>query len=445
METLLQDEVDSDVGGLHHAVFNTVAAELDRATSRFLRQDPRPWRADVRREGALRVAKEDQKEVPFWAMVYGVPTEMVTEKLRTYEYEHQPDAYGITATDGTIATPSDVDRAVETRDGLFIQVGTRLYKMTEDDATPEQIDLTNTPAGNADRWTLASVSETERRMLVGEPKREEDVAAQIEGTDIQVHGTGRYKIDLHYTGVAVVEDGKEVVLPNYVEPLNLYNADGDRMSYSFSGNTDQKSIGPLYPSSAMTSNDPDKIFVGSVIEESSLSGEADGYTLFYHAKQDYEIKTPASKAPEGRLREMRVSFADELEHMDRMPSADDVDARQEIDRLCQVSVDETFQIDGQGFVGDVPVGHPIEHVLLSRHHVAVSGDGYVSVVEPAAGKVCFSQRYSEHTVKGLTWTKDIELALITAETNGFAVRALRPRRDVESDGLTPSYGDVTQR
>jgi len=419
MERLLQDEVETETGTRHHAMFGAVAAELDRATSRFLRQDPRPWRADVRRTASVTPADPNLEDVPFWEMVYGVPDQMVPRRVRTYEYSHQPGAYGIIGPEGNIVGPPEVDRAVETRKGLFLQVGSGLYRLTEEDPQPEEVSIDQTPAGRADRWTLTSISETERRLLVGEEKREEEVAAQIEGTSIQIHGTGNYKIDLEQTGVAAVSEGQDLgALPGYEEPLYLYNADGDRVSYTVSGGT---------------------LSIGPVIEESAIGGAGSGYALYYKARHRYSYRTPPAEPPVGRLREHKISFAEELEHFDRMPTADDISARQVIDRMCQVPAGDTVWVDGQGFVGDIAAGHPIEHVLLARHQVAVAGDDYLTVVEPAAGRIRFQQRYSEHDIVGLTWTKGADFGIVVASPEGFEVYALRPRRDARHENLTPSY------
>lgn len=448
MERLLQDEVDTDPGGLHHAMFSSVASELDRALARFFKQDPRPWRSDVRRTASVEPAGEDLQEVPFWEMVYGIPDQMVLEKSRSYDYEFKSGAYGIIGNDGSIVEPSEIDRAVETRSGLYLQSGNRLFRLTEEDGTPEKIEIGQTAAGRADRWTLVSASETDRRLLVGEPEREEEVAAHIDGTDIKVHGTGHYKIELVVPGVAPVSDGDDLSgLPGYEKPLNLYNANGDRLSYNVaSGGTTAGGIGPLYPHNDIDEQnlDPDSetLMVGPVIEESTIEGTGTGHTMFYEARHEYEYthRTSQSEPPVGRLREARVSFADELEHFDRMPSDDDVNARQVVNRLCQVPAGGTVWVDAQGFVGDVAVSHPIEHVLVARHQVAVSGEDYVSVVEPASGKTLFQQRYSEHDIVGLTWTKNADFGVVSATPSGFDIYALRPRRDVRHENLMPSYG-----
>jgi len=420
MDRLLQDAVDTEPGGLHHAMFSAVAAELDRATTRFVRQDPRPWRADVRRVGSVESAEAGAglQEVPFWEMVYGTPSEVVPKPARSYDYK--TGSYGLVGSDGSVLAPTDVDRAVETRGGLYVQAGDRLFQFDEETGAPEQVQISQTPAAGADRWTLVSASETDRRMLVGRPEQKEEVAAQVDGTDIVVHGTGRYEIKLDVTGVASVEDGDDLSqLSGYAGAARLYNADGDRLSYSTSSG--------------------DVLSIGTIVEESAIDGAGSGYTLFYHAKHEYTHRTSPSEAPTGRLREGRVSFDGELEHFDRMPSAGDVTARQVTDRLCQVPAGgEPVWVDSQGFVGDVATGHPIEHVLLARHQVAVSGDGYVSVVEPEAGRVRFQQRYSEHDIVGLTWTKEADLGIVAARPEGFDVMALRPKRDVQHENLTPT-------
>jgi hypothetical protein len=442
MDRLLQDAVDTEPGGLHHAMFSAVAAELDRATTRFVRQDPRPWRADVRRVGSVESAEAGAglQEVPFWEMVYGTPSEVVPKPARSYDYK--TGSYGLVGSDGSVLAPTDVDRAVETRGGLYVQAGDRLFQFDEETGAPEQVQISQTPAAGADRWTLVSASETDRRMLVGRPEQKKEVAAQVDGTDIVVHGTGTYEIELNVTGVTSTEEGVLQEPPGYERPARLYNADGDRVSYSFiPSNVPTENIEAFYPTVALGDGTGDEniLSIGSVIEESAIEGAGSGYTLFYHAKHEYTHRTSPSEAPTGRLREGRVSFADELEHFDRMPSAGDVTARQVTDRLCQVPAGgEPVWVDSQGFVGDVATGHPIEHVLLARHQVAVSGDGYVSVVEPEAGRVRFQQRYSEHDIVGLTWTKEADLGIVAARPEGFDVMALRPKRDVQHENLTPT-------
>lgn len=455
MDRLLQDAVDTDPGGLHHAMFSAVASELDRATTRFMRQDPRPWRADVRRVGSVESAEADAglQEVPLWEMVYGTPSQVVPKPARSYDYktgsygqilDYQTVDYGLVGNDGSVLAPTDVDRAVETRGGLYVQAGDRLFRFGEETGAPEQVQISQTPAAEADRWTLVSASETDRRMLVGRPEQKEEVAAQVDGTDIVVHGTGNYEIELDVTGVASVEDGDDLSqLPGYAGAARLYNADGDRVSYSLrSSNVNIDGMDALYPHSAMDTSNigaANLLSIGSVVEESAIDGAGSGYTLFYHAHHEYSHRTSLSEAPTGRLREGRVSFAGELEHFDRMPSAEDVTARQVTDRLCQVPAGgDPVWVDAQGFVGDVATGHPIQHVLLARHQVAVSGDGYVSIVEPEAGRVRFQQRYSEHDIVGLTWTKEADLGIVAARPEGFDVMALRPKRDVQHENLTPT-------
>jgi hypothetical protein len=256
------------------------------------------------------------------------------------------------------------------------------------------------------------------------------VSAQIGGTDIVVRGTGAYEAKLNYTGVASITDGEDLTqLPDYEQARNLYNADGDRISYVV--------------------NADGTISIGSVLEESALDGAPGGYTLFYEASHTYSHTTTGGNSTaegntttggdsSGEMREGRMSFSDELEHMDRMPSAGDVEATQTVDRLCRAPLaGDPVWIDAQGFVGEIPTSHPIESVMLARHRVAVANSARVSVVEPASGNVVFTQPISEEVV-GVTWTKDVEMGVVVATTDGFDVYALRPDRNVRSGGLTPA-------
>lgn len=86
-----------------------------------------------------------------------------------------------------------------------------------------------------------------------------------------------------------------------------------------------------------------------------------------------------------------------------------------------------------GGVGSPYAGPAIDHVLPGMHHVLVAGEETLTIVEPESGE---TQSYSIPEARGLTWTKEGLLGLLTAEDNELIVHAINELRRGHAAGFT---------
>lgn len=322
------------------------------------RLDARPWSADVRGPGSLRGGvnlPERDEDLLF----YGIPDRYDFELLRTYN-------------GGT--NPPEPISVVEDTSGLILQTESEIYSLSE--GTYEVLDVTPQDSLGEGRVLLCSFDRNLWDFLPGRPYREMPIDVVLEGLDLKLGGAGNYRVLVRYVATATVTPGQDLsTLPDYVEPAHLY-VDDVRTEYTMTG---------------------------TVISFTGTTG-----TLYYEAEQVFSDKSAPGTD------QHRISLLPIADRMYRLPDTRRMEAVALKDTLCIVPQYRALEVDSEGFVGDIAVGHPITGVLPAEDVVLVCGGDMISLVHPQEGVL---RQAALEGVLGLTWTPEGELGAVVKRTD----------------------------
>lgn len=410
LDVTVQNTVRTDPESRMNALANLFVTERERLMGLFGRMDVRPWRGDVRVPGAVESAASFEAETDEEDLLYGVPDRWDIQHLRAYSLTPASTREEET---GEPLFPEQFDRAVETSDGLVLQKGTSLWLLPTGTPTAEVLEEGRYGAFRpvAERFTLASITEERLQLYPARGSRRTEISGEFDGLEIVLHTGGRFEIELTYTRAVVVEEnGVDLGDGSY----QIYPAVFDE--FKRLGRAIDSSGAPL-----PVREQPD----GSVI----VGGEG---TLFYLAQFSRSVASPSGQ------RETRVSFAEIASHMYGYPRQENLHVWQLSDELLRApSVGGAVPVDARGVVGELPLDHQIVAVLPSEHHLLVCGDRRVSLIEHAIGERRLVQDFSGLRLRGLTWTPEGHLALVTAREQRFDVWRILDIRDRQVGGLTP--------
>ena len=410
LDATIQNTVRTDPESRMNALANLFVTERERLMGLFGRMDVRPWRGDVRVPGAVEAAAGFEEEADEEDLLYGVPDRWDIQHLRTYSLT---PASTRDEESGEPLFPEHFDRVVETPDGLVLQKGASLWLLSEGTPTAQILEEGRYGAFRplAAGFTLASVTEEKLQLYPARGSRRTEISGEFDGLEIVLHTGGRFDIELTYTRAVVVEEnGVDLGDGSY----QIYPAVFD----------DFKRLGRAIDSAGApltVSEEPD----GSVI----VGGEG---TLFYLAQFSRSVASPPGQS------ETRVSIAEIASRMYEYPRQENLRVWQLSAELLRApSVGGAVLVDAQGVVGDLSLDHQIVAVLPSEHHLLVCGDRRVSLIEHAVGVRRLVQDFSGLRLRGLTWTPEGHLALVTAREQRFDVWRLEDIRDRQIGGLTP--------
>jgi hypothetical protein len=419
LRATVQDTIRIDPHSRTHAIYNALVTERERLLGLLGRLDVRPWRADVRVPGAVEPAHGYEQEV-FDAdeLLYGVPTGYRAESLRVYELDE--------ASTGGVR-PEAFDRVIETHEGLVLQAGAALYKLRPGD--PVAVELAEGEMGAYRPFTpsfcLVSLAEDRIALYPSQPGRRTPITAELDGLDIVIAEPGRYAVSLAYTravqvaSVATPDGAAFVLYPSALEDFDRAGRvlDSEGRAVRMEPGTDGAIR--VYP-------------------RQDGVGSGDAGTFYYQARHTYQV----ASAP-GAVGPVRISFADLAAAMFDYPRRDGLVVHQEADilmRLPGLTVD--VPVDTAGLVGTCVLPHTIRAVLPSEFHTLVIGgaggvDSRITLVEHNIGRARLAADLAGLRLRGVTWTPEGHLGVISARGTTFEVHRLVDVRDVHYQGLRP--------